>query len=421
MNILIRSAVIIDPSSPHHGMKQDILIEKGIIKIIGNVALAQADEVIDANGASVSPGWLDMNVNFCDPGFETKEDIQSGIAAAAAGGFTAVALMPNTQPPLHAKTEIEYIKNKARGKVVEVHPIGCLSVNREGKDIAELYDMQNSGAVAFSDGTRAVADAGLLSRALLYAKGVGARIIQYADDAAISGKGKMNEGPTSTILGIKGIPALAEELMIARDIYLAEYNDAAIHFTTVSTAGSVALIRAAKKKGLKVTADVSAYHLSLDETVLEEFDSHYKVKPPLRSKEDIKALKQGLKDGTIDAICSQHTPEDLEHKQVEFEIAAYGMIGLQTAFAVANKAIGKDLDTTELVEKLAINPRKILGLVVPQIKEGAQANLTLFDTDKEWTLEAKAILSKSKNSPFIGKKLKGKVIAVINNNQIQKA
>lgn len=421
MNILIRSAVIVDPSSPHHGTKQDILIEKGIIKIIGNVAQAQADEVIDVNGASVSPGWLDMNVNFCDPGFETKEDIHSGTAAAAAGGFTAVALMPNTVPPLHAKTEIEYVKNQARGKVVDVHPIGCLSTHREGKDIAELYDMQNSGAVAFSDGTRAVADPGLLSRALLYAKGINARIIQYADDAAISGKGKMNEGPTSTILGIKGIPALAEELMIARDIYLAEYNDAAIHFTTVSTAGSVALIRAAKKKGLKVTADVSAYHLTLDETVLEDFDSHYKVKPPLRTKEDIKALKQGLKDGTIDAICSQHTPEDLEHKQVEFEIAAYGMIGLQTAFALANKAVGKELTTTGLVEKLAINPRKILGVEVPQIKEGAKANLTLFDTEKEWTLEAKAILSKSKNSPFIGKKLKGKVIAVINNNQIQKA
>lgn len=421
MKLLIRSVTLVDPSSAKNGQVQDVLIEKGRISQIGKLKDVSADTIWEAAGACLSPGWMDMNVNFCDPGFENKEDLQSGMNAAAAGGFTAVALMPNTQPVIQSKTGVEYIRQKAQGHAVNVHPIAALSLEREGKDMAELYDMQQSGAIAFSDGSRPIADAGFLSRALLYAKGIGAKIIQYADEASISGKGKMNEGPTSTILGVKGIPALAEELMIARDIYLAAYNDAEIHFTTVSTAGSVALIRDAKKKGIKVTADVSAHHLVLDETALEGFDSLYKVKPPLRTKEDIKALKQGLKDGTIDAICSQHAPEDIEHKQVELEIAAYGMIGLQTAFSLANAAVGKELGVAGLVEKLAINPRRILGLPVPEIKEGAEANLTFFHPEQSWIFEENSIRSKSKNSPFIGQQLKGKALGIINKGKIIQA
>ncbi len=418
MTILIRDAAIIDPTSSANEKRQDILIVDGKITRIGKVTDATADTVIEGPGLCVSVGWMDMHANFCDPGFETKEDLHTGMAAAAAGGFTAVAVMPNTHPVIHSKSEVEYITQKTKANIVDVYPIGCVSHNREGTDMAELYDMQQSGAVAFSDGTRPVADAGLLSRALLYAKGINAQIIQYADDATISGKGKMNEGITSTLLGLKGIPALAEELMIARDIYLAEYNDASLHFTTVSTAGSVELIRAAKKKGLKITADVSAHHLVLDETALEDFDTHYKVKPPLRTTADIAALKKGLQDGTIDAICSQHTPEDTEHKQVEFEIAGYGMLGLQTAFALANQAVGKELGLPQLIEKLAINPRKILGLPIPELKEGAFANLTVFAPEKTWTLEVKNICSKSKNTPFIVQTLQGKVVAVINNGSV---
>lgn len=421
MKILLQSATITDPNSPYNGKKKDILIENGIITSIENKIERKGVQVVDAKSLFVSPGWFDLNVSFCDPGYEIKEDIHSGCRAAAAAGFTGVALMPETLPAIHSKSEVEYIATKAKGNVVDVYPVGAVSIGREGKDMAELYDMYSSGAVAFSDGTRAIQDAGLLSRALLYAKGFNGMVMTWCEDAAIAAKGKMNEGAMSTELGMKGIPALAEELMVARNIYLAEYNDAPIHFSIVSTAKSVELIKAAKKKGLKVTADTAAHHLVLDDTVLAGFDSHYKVKPPLRTKADIKALIQGLKDGTIDAICSQHIPEDAEHKAIEFEIAGYGMIGLQTAFSLINHALGKTLTIDQIIEKIAINPRKMLGLPVPSIKEGEKANLTVFSTEKEWTLTKEMILSKSQNTPFINKKLKGKATAVINNDQLSYA
>ncbi|MCO4294194.1 dihydroorotase [Solitalea sp. MAHUQ-68] len=418
MKFLIKSATIVDPNSSFNGQVKDILIDKGQITQIDSVIEAKGAEVYDATGQFVSPGWMDMHVNFGDPGFETKEDLISGCAAAAAGGFTAVAIMPNTNPPMHSKAEIEYIKNRAKGNSVDVYPIGSLSVKREGVDIAELYDMTQSGAVAFSDGNKPVQNAGFMMRSLQYALAFNGLVISYPEDASIAEKAKVNEGITATYLGMKGIPNIAEELMIARDIFLAEYTGGKVHFTTVSTAGGVELIRAARKKGLPITADVAVHHLLLDDSVLMGFDSNYKVKPPLRSQNDIKALKDGLRDGTIDAVVSQHTPHEIEFKDQEFETSAYGISGLETAYAVFNMACEKVLAIEEMVDALAISPREILGLEVPVIELNKPANITVFDPDHQWMLSAENIRSKSKNTPFIGKDLKGKAMAIVNNGQM---
>jgi dihydroorotase len=417
-SILIQSATIIHPESSWNGKQADVLISNGDIVSIG----AKVDpsnktiQVIDGTGKYLSPGFFDMNVNFGEPGLETKEDLDTGSAAAAAGGFTGVAVMPDTQPSVHSKAEVSYIVNKTKGNLVDVYPLGTISYQREGKDLAELYDMKQSGAIAFTDGNKPVADSGLMSRALLYAKGFGGLIFSYAEDQAIALKGKMNEGEMSTYLGMKGIPALAEEVMVARDLYLAAYNDAPIHFSTISTAHSVELIRDAKKKGIKVTCDVAVHHLVLTDDVIVGFDSNYKVKPPLRTKEAIKALLGGLKDGTIDAIVSQHTPHEIEHKDVEFEIASYGIIGLQTTLPLAVRA---GLSPEIIAEKLAINPRQILGLPVPTFEPGEAANVVLFDTETEWVFDRSTNKSKSSNSPFMGETLKGKAVFVYNNNKAQ--
>jgi dihydroorotase len=416
MNLLIKSATIIDPNSPFNQQVVDILIEKGVISKIAPGLEADA-ELVEAEGKYVSPGFFDLNCNVGELGLETKEDLHTGTAAAAAGGFTGIALMPNTIPPVHSKAEIEYLMNRAKRNLVDVYPLGAISHKREGKDLAEMYDMFLSGAKAFTDGNRPVQDAGLMERALLYAQGFDALILSYPEDTAIAGKAKVNEGEISTLLGMKGIPPLAEELMIARDLYLAEYTGSRIHFTTISTTRSVELIREAKRKGLEVTCDVAAHHLVLTDEALMGFDSLYKVKPPLRTRDDVKALLKGLKDGTIDAIVSQHTPHEVEFKDVEFEMAEFGIIGLQTALTLALKA-GLDLEL--IVQKLAVNPREILNVDAAIIAEGQDANLVLFDTGEEWEYNKKNNRSKSYNSPFIGQHLKGKVLLTCNNNHLYK-
>jgi dihydroorotase len=416
MNLLIKSATILDPGSAFHQQITDILIENGVITRIAEDIEADA-EVVDGEGKYISPGFFDLNCNIGELGLETKEDMHSGTRAAAAGGFTGIALMPNTTPPVHSKAEIEYLLNRAKNNLVDVYPLGTISHKREGKDLAEMYDMYLSGARAFTDGNRPVQDAGLMERALLYAQGFDAMVFSYPEDTAIAGKAKVNEGEVSTLLGMKGIPSLAEELMIARDLYLAEYTVSKIHFSTISTARSVELIREAKRKGLEVTCDVAAHHLVLTDEALMGFDSMYKVKPPLRTKDDVLALIKGLKDGTIDAIVSQHTPHEVEFKDVEFEVAEYGITGFQTALPLA---LQSGLPVELLVEKLAINPREILGLTVPVIAEGERANLVLFDTGAEWEYNNKNNRSKSVNSPFFGQQLKGKVQLTYNNKQLFK-
>lgn len=419
MNILIKSARIIDLFSPFNGKVMDILIENGVITSIATTIVPKKTvKTISSKNLCVSVGWMDMQANFCDPGFEHKEDIQTGVNAAAAGGYTAVALVSSTLPTIHSKAEVEYIKNKSATSIVEVYPVGTLSYKQEGKDIAEMYDMHLSGAVAFSDDKKAVNDAGLLMRALLYAKNFGGLIITHCDEKAISQDGKMNEGVVSTMLGLKGIPALAEELMVNRNIFLAEYTDAPIHLANISTERSVALIKQAKEKGIKVTAAVNAYNLTLPETLLAGFDSNYKLNPPLRTPKDIDALKKGITDGTIDVITSDHRPQDIESKDVEFDYAANGMIGLESAFALVNSNKDK-IKLEALIKTLTVNPRTILKLKQPKIAQGEMANITLFDPEFEWTFDKQAIKSKSRNTPFIGQTFKGKVIGIINKNQFK--
>jgi dihydroorotase len=416
MNLLIKSATVIDPASPFNKQVTDILIKDGVITKIGT-SLTDDTETINAKNKYLAPGFFDLNCNIGELGLETKEDLQTGTAAAAAGGFTGIALTPNTHPPVHSKAEVEYLLNRANNNLVDIYPLGTISNKREGKDMAEMYDMYKSGVKAFTDGNRPVQDAGLMERAMLYVQGFGAKVISYPEDTSIAGKAKVHEGVVSTMLGMKGIPSLAEELMIARDLYLAEDTGSEIHFTTISTERSVELIREAKRKGLKVTCDVAVHNLVLTDEALMGFDSLYKVKPPLRTQRDADALIAGLKDGTIDAIVSQHTPHEIEFKDVEFEVAEYGIIGLQTAFSLAIKA---GLPVELIVEKFSINPRKILNIKVPVIAEGQKANFVLLDDSAEWEYTRSENRSKSYNSPFMGQNLTGKVLLTCNNNQLSK-
>ena len=415
MIVLIRTAKVVDPNSKYNNEVVDILIENGIIQEIGkNLKSPKNAKIIEEKGLHVSPGLFDLHSNFRDPGFEWKEDIQSGMLAAAKGGFTGVLIMPSNNPVTDTKSQVEYIQKMSADNVVNVHPAGSITKNLKGQELTEMFDMSKSGALAFTDDKNSIQHAGIMKLALLYTKNFGGIIMNQGNDKSISNGGHMNEGVTSTFLGLKGIPNLAEDLMIARDIKLAEYTKGRLHFSCISTAKSVELIRTAKKQGLNITADVAIHNLVLDETACKGFDTRYKVNPSLRTQKDIKALLKGLKDDTIDAICTDHTPEDIENKKVEFDNAEFGMIGLQTAFSLACQ-LEQEIGLEGIIDKMAINPRKILGLEAPEVNIEKAANLCLFNPSTEWTLEEKDIVSKSKNTPFVGKTLKGKIVGVVNN------
>lgn len=417
MNLLITGVTIADPNSRFNQQKCDVRVEQGKITDIGsNLGVLKGETPFDGAGMILSPGFFDLNCSIGDPGFETKEDIYTATATAAAGGFTGLAVLPHTKPVVHSKGEVAYIVNKAKGNLVDVLPVGAISQNLEGKELAELYDMQQAGAVAFSDGTKPITDDGFMSRALQYAKGLKGLLMVYPENKSIAGKSQINESKNSVLLGMKGLPGLAEEMHISRDLFLATYHDAPLHISNISTAGSVALMKKAKKDGLKVTCDVAAHHLVFTEELLHDFDSNYKVKPPLRGKADVKALLSALKEGIIDAVSSQHRPHEIEHKDVEFEIAAYGIIALQTVLPLLIKA---GLDAGQIAEKLAINPRTVLGILAPVIEKGAEANFTVYNPTEEWVYNAESNRSKSANSPLLNKKLTGKVKLVYNNKQLQ--
>lgn len=419
MNVLIRSAQIIDPNSRHNGKKRDILIEGGIIKSIKlNIKADKTTRVIEQENICVSPGWFDMQANYCDPGNEHMEDLHSGSKAAAAGGFTGVALMPSTHPPIASKADIEYIKNKTTNYIVDIFPVGSLSENMEGKNISEMYDMHSAGAVAFSDDKTLSGNSGLLLKALLYTKAFDGKVMTWCYDKSISPDGVMNEGASSASLGLKGMPALAEEIIVSRNIFLAEYTKSPIHISSISTAKSVDLVREAKRLKLKITASVNAYNLALNDELLNDFDSNYKVNPPLRTDADIEALRKGISDGTIDVIVSDHTPQDVESKKVEFDNAAFGMIGQETAFGLINTNRGR-IKLNRIIECIAINPRKILGLEQVSINEGEKANVTIFNPASEWTVTEKHIQSKSRNTPLIGSKLTGFVVGIYNKKSLR--
>lgn len=422
MELLIQNITLAAPGNAHSGKTVDILISNGIIKKISNGGSLnlKSSNIFNGTGLFVSPGWFDLHVRFREPGEEHKEDIHSGIEAACQGGWTGVLCMPSTVPPVQSKAEVEFIINRAAGQLVDVIPSGTISRAMQGKDLSEMYDMFRAGARAFTDDKNPIMDSGLMIRALLYSLNSGGRIFSFPNDTTVSGKGQMHEGVTSTFNGLKGIPDVAEEIMIQRDLSLVGYTNAPVHFSTVSSKSAVELIRNAKKKGLKVSADVSAVHLFLDDSALSEFDTNLKVNPPLRTPEDRKALIEGLMDGTIDAVTSDHSPENPENKVKEFDLASFGMESLETTFGTFVSSMGKNIDPEFIAAKFSDGPRRILGFDPIVIAEGEHANLTLYDKEREWIVERKHIRSRSLNNPFIGRTLRGMAVAVFNNGQFHR-
>ena len=415
--LLLKNVLIISPGSKHNNKKRDVLIHKGEIQKIRAKINQPKARVIQIPGSVLSPGWLDVGTQICDPGFEHREDIQSVSAAAAAGGFTGLAVFPNTSPVIQSKSEVLYLKNNTKNNLVDFFPIGAISKNCAGEDITEMYDMQHTGAVAYSDGAKPVQSNGLLMRALQYVKGFDGLIMNHPQDKSIAAKGQLHEGKISTSLGMSGIPALAEELMVQRDINLAEYTDSRIHLGNISSAGSVDQIKKAKAKGLKVTASVAVMNLTNTDEDVAGFDSNFKVLPPLRENSDRQALIKGLKSGVIDFISSNHTPLEGEQKELEFPHAGFGAIGLQTAFALLMTNLSKQLSLEQMVSYLAVKPREVLGLDGGLVTEGVSANLTLFHPTKKWKFEERDILSKSKNSPYLDQTFTGKVLGIFNNEK----
>ncbi|MGB6153507.1 MAG: dihydroorotase [Pricia sp.] len=411
MNLLLTSAKILDSSHVDlHLKKRDILIKDGIIqKIAVKIAADKDTEVVSLKNLHVSQGWFDSGVCFGEPGFEERETITNGLRTAAESGFTDIVLNPNTHPVPDSSSDIVFLKTAARGQSTEIHPLGTLTMGAEGKDLAELYDMQNAGAVGFFDFKHPLENANLLKIALQYTQNFGGLAYSYPMDANIAGKGNVNEGTSAVRLGLKGIPALAEELRIIRDLAILEYTGGKLHIPTISTARSVQLIASAKKKGLDVSCSVAVHQLIYTDDMLEEFDAAYKVMPPLRTKSDSKALIKGVKDGTIDFVTSDHLPMNIEEKQVEFENAAYGTIGLESTFGSLNPIFGME-STIDILTK----GRERYGLRRPTIKEGQAAKLTLFNPNGPYRFEKEHILSTSKNSLFLGAELKGRVYGSIN-------
>jgi dihydroorotase len=417
MDILLKNVHIIHPESAYHQQILDILVKDGIISAIGHSLSAnEKTQVISHEGLHVSIGFLDIGTQVGDPGYEHRETFQSATLSASRGGYTALAVAPNALPVVHSKSEVAYIRKSTAGGIVDFLPIGAVSQNANSQEISEMYDMHTAGAVAFSDGKNSLAHSGLMVRALQYVQPFNGLIINHPHDAVMAEGGQMHEGRMSTMLGMKGIPAIAEELMLQRDIELCAYTNGRLLVQNISTKRSVELIREAKKRGLQITASVAAMNLYFTDEALAEFDSNLKVNPPLRGLEDKKALKKGLKDGTIDLITSNHVPLDEESKNLEFPYAKFGAVSLDATFA----AIMTHTNSTaeQVCEKLAFAPRRILNLDIPKIEVGAQANLCFFDPLEKWTYTAKDNFSKSKNTPWIGCAFVGKVLGTIHNGQM---
>lgn len=415
MTTLLKSATIIDTSSPYHNQTKDILIVNGkILKIANSIQQESTYKTIELENLHVSCGWFDTSVSFGEPGYEERETIRKGLEVASKSGFTSVAVNPNTNPVIDSKSDVEFLINKATHSATKLCPIGALTKGSEGENMAELFDMQQSGAIAFGDYNKSITNDNLMKVALLYVQNFDGLLLSFPKNNSIAGEGIVNEGINSTRLGIKGATALAEHLQIARDLYLLEYTGGKLHIPTISSATSVKLIEKAKKKGLKVSCSVSAHHLILTDDELDSFDSNIKVNPPLRTKNDTKALLKGVKDGVIDIITSDHNPIDIEHKKLEFSRAKYGTIGLESLFGAVNTVL--DLET--IIKALTINPRTIFNQELTTIKKDTTANLTLFNPEGTSVFLKENILSSSKNSAFIGKNLKGTVYGVFANKKL---
>ena len=414
MKLIIREAKIIDLKSPFHNQIVDVKINDGSIEKIGiNLPKERGFEDIKLENLHLSEGWFDSSVSLGEPGFEDRETIANGLNVAAKSGFTAIALQPNSYPIIDNQSQINFAKNKATGFATELFPIGAFTKESEGKDMSELFDMKNAGAVAFGDYNKNTDNANLLKIGLQYVQDFDGLLIAFCQDATIKGNGVANEGVVSTRLGLKGIPNLAEELQLSRNLFLLEYTGGKMHIPTISTAKSVELIRNAKAKGLKISCSVAVHNLVLTDEKLDGFDTRFKVSPPLRTEADRKALITGVLDNTIDMITSDHNPIDIEHKKMEFDGAKNGTIGLETAFG----ALTKVLRLEKVIEKLT-SGKKRFGIENSSIKEGAIANITLFNPNDSWTFNKENILSKSKNSAFIGQEMKGKVYGIYNQGKL---
>jgi dihydroorotase len=415
MKTLIRSAQILSPQSPFHKKIKNVLIQNGRIEEMGDKNYT-ADKVIEAEGMILSAGWFDLGACVGDPGHEQREDLASLAKAASSGGFTEVAVLPNTNPTVQTKNEVSYITGNNESRLVQIHALAAVTKNCEGKELTEMIDLHEAGAVAFTDGLKPVWHTDIFLKSLQYLQKFDGLLIDHPEDNWLNLFGQMHEGPNSTMLGLKGMPRIAEEVAVSKNLELLGYAGGRVHFSKLSTAKVIDMVRSAKKKGLKVSCDIASYQPLLNDDVLSDFDTNYKVNPPLREKSDQDALIKGLKDGTIDVIVSNHIPLDDESKFLEFDLADFGMINLQT-FASHLATLSNSVDMEVLIEKITDAPRRLLNLTPVTIDTGMKANLTLFDPNREWTFTPEVNFSKSRNSPWLGKTLKGKAVAVFGNSK----
>lgn len=421
MNVVLKNANILHPEQNIDKKNVDILLTDGVISKIGNLKKEDYSEAkeFDLTNIYVVPGLFDMHVHFREPGREDEETVVTGCESAANGGFTGVACMPNTEPAIDSAEVIMLIKKKALGNIVDVHTIAAATVARKGEVISPMAELFETGAVAFSDDGVAIKTSAILRRALEYSRMYNTPIIEHCEDETLAG-GSMNEGLNSTTLGLNPIPSVSEDLIVMRDILMAEYTGGKVHIAHISTKKSVEMVREAKKKGIKVTAEATPHHFTLTDDAVKTYDTNTKMNPPLRTKADVEEIIKGLKDGTIDCIASDHAPHSIEEKEAEFDYAPNGILGLETEVGLALTELyhKKVLTLTQLIEKLAINPRKILNLPVPKFEVGETANFTLIDPDEIWTVDINKFKSKSVNSPFDKRLLTGKAVGVINNKQM---
>jgi dihydroorotase len=408
---LLKNITVLDKTSEHNGKKVNVLIENGKIAKIGAAVEDAALEIIDFSGSCLAPGFCDLYVNINDPGFEYREDITSIANAAIAGGFTTICATADNHPITQTKAQAEYILNNAKNTPITILPIGAVTENFDGKTPTEMLDMHYAGAIAFSDVPHGIKDSGVLLRALQYVQPFNGLIITMPFDKTLVGDGQVNESEISVRMGMKGITNLSEYSVVQRDIELLKYAGGKLHFVGISTKESIELIRKAKAEQLNVTCSVFVHHLISDESDVKNFDSNYKVFPPLRTQDDQQALFEGLKDGTVDCISTQHTPLNIDEKNVEFEVADFGIIGLETAFGLLNKKLENVISKERLIELLSTNPRKI-------INQKTNSDFIILNFEEEYTISEKNIKSKSKNTPYIGKPLKGKVKAVFSKGKL---
>lgn len=411
--LLLKNARLIDVIH-RRDETTDLLISEGKIEKIGTIDISGVD-TWDLSGKVLTHGLIDMHVHLREPGREDKETVWTGCNAAMAGGFTAIACMPNTTPPIDTPDTVLFVKSRAEKHLVDVYPVGCVSKNREGKELAEIGNLVEAGAVSISDDGDPVYNAEIMRRALEYVKMFDIPVIEHAEDKQLSNRGSMHEGFTSTRLGLRGIPSVSEETIVARDILLAEYTDSRVHIAHISSGGTVRLVREGKKRGVKVTCEVCPHHFTLTDLAVENYDTFAKMNPPLREQKDIDEIKTGLQDGTIDIIATDHAPHTIEDKECEFDRAAFGITGLETCVGITlNDLVHKKVISLEsAIDKLAIAPRKLLNLPLPELTVGAPANMTILDLEKVWKYDVTQTCSKSINTPYHNYEMRGKAVGVI--------